>query len=114
MRAIVCGGRRYTDWQRLQAVLDGAHAAHALEELATGNAPGADTLANAWARERGVPLTLFRADWAADGRAAGPARNRRMLAEFRPDLVIAFPGGDGTAHMVRIARAAGVRVVEVE
>jgi hypothetical protein len=36
-----------------------------------------------------------------------------MLDEGRPDLMVAFPGRSGTAHMVRIARAAGVEVIEV-
>jgi predicted PP-loop superfamily ATPase len=31
-----------------------------------------------------------------------------------PSLVVAFPGGTGTAHMVRIAREAGVNVLEVK
>ena len=43
---------------------------------------------------------------------AGPRRNRRML-DRRPDLVLAFAGGRGTADMVRQARASGVRVIEV-
>jgi len=30
-----------------------------------------------------------------------------------PDLVLAFPGGRGTADMVSRARKAGVRVVEI-
>lgn len=38
---------------------------------------------------------------------------KKMLDEGKPDLVVAFPGGPGTAHMVRIARAAGVRVLKV-
>ena len=33
-----------------------------------------------------------------------------MLAEGKPDLVVAFPGGAGTANMIEQARAAGVRV----
>lgn len=36
-----------------------------------------------------------------------------MLSEGKPSLVVAFPGGEGTADMVRKARAAGVEVVEV-
>ena len=35
-----------------------------------------------------------------------------MLREGRPDLVVAFPGGKGTAHMVGLARRAGVAVLE--
>ena len=40
-------------------------------------------------------------------------RNRRMLIEGKPDLVLAFPGGKGTANMVEISRKAGVKVVEI-
>jgi hypothetical protein len=36
-----------------------------------------------------------------------------MLDMEKPDLVVAFPGGRGTADMVRRAKAAGVRVVAV-
>jgi UDP-N-acetylmuramoylalanine-D-glutamate ligase len=36
-----------------------------------------------------------------------------MLAEGKPDLVVAAPGGRGTADMVRRARDAGIEVVEV-
>jgi UDP-N-acetylmuramoylalanine-D-glutamate ligase len=53
------------------------------------------------------------ADCETHGRSADPIRNRRTLDEGKPDLVVAFPGGRGTAHMVSQARAAGVRVIEV-
>jgi hypothetical protein len=36
-----------------------------------------------------------------------------MLAEGKPDLEVAFPGGRGTANMVKQVRAAGVEVLEV-
>jgi hypothetical protein len=35
-----------------------------------------------------------------------------MLSE-KPDIVIAFPGGRGTAMMKRLARKAGIRVIEI-
>lgn len=46
-------------------------------------------------------------------RSAGPKRNQRMLDKGKPDLVLAFPGGDGTADMVRKAKSAGVPIIEV-
>lgn len=52
------------------------------------------------------------ADWKRFGRAAGVLRNTAMLAD-RPELVIAFPGGKGTADMVRKAKAAGLEVIVV-
>jgi hypothetical protein len=36
-----------------------------------------------------------------------------MLAEGRPDLVVAFPGGHRTANMVKQAKAGGLWVLTV-
>jgi len=108
-RVLVCGGRHYTDHERVSEVLSRLDFA----ELAHGGAPGADALAAWFAVANGKVARQFAADWKAHGKAAGPIRNQRMLAQFKPDLVVAFPGGRGTAHMVRIAREAGVDVMEV-
>lgn len=35
-----------------------------------------------------------------------------MIFEGKPDLVVAFPGGAGTADMVSRARRAGIDVLE--
>ena len=37
-----------------------------------------------------------------------------MLTESQPHVIIAFKGGSGTAHMMKIGREAGVPVVEIE
>ena len=52
------------------------------------------------------------ADWKQYGRGAGPIRNREMLQYSEPDIVVAFPGGAGTADMIRAARTAGYPVVQ--
>lgn len=57
---------------------------------------------------RPPPMQMLR------GKAAGPIRNQHMIDTAKPDLVVSFPGGAGTADMVRRAKAAGVRVIEVE
>lgn len=76
---------------------------------------GADTLAGDWAHGFLIPVRSFPADWEErHGKRAGPIRNQMMLEEGRPDLVVAFPGGTGTADMVRRAREAGVEVMEVD
>jgi len=113
LKMIVCGGRNYADRQRLDAVLDAAVARLGLAEIVHGGARGADSMAGEWALARGIPVKEFPADWANEGRSAGPRRNHRMLVEGRPDAVIAFPGGRGTANMVAQARAAGIPVYEI-
>lgn len=112
MRVLVCGGRDYTDKAYLWSVLDGLGPPE-VTEIISGMAPGADTFAAEWAERSGFPLHRFPADWNKHGRAAGPIRNQQMLDEGKPDLVVAFPGGRGTADMVRRARAAGVEAIEV-
>jgi O-acetyl-ADP-ribose deacetylase (regulator of RNase III) len=90
--------------------------------LLVGDCPtGADRHAVRWARQRGVPVQVFRARWdqmAAEGRprrAAGPLRNLAMLDTLdQADgerLVVAFHDdlahSRGTRHLVRAARTRG-------
>ena len=112
LRILVCGGRDYADARALGAALDAVHTGDPVSDLIHGAARGADSLAAAWARSRGISTRPFPADWNRDGKAAGFLRNVRMLREGRPDLVVAFPGGKGTAHMINLARRAGVAVLE--
>ena len=111
---LVCGGRNYADRTRAHAVLNGLHAEIRISVVAHGDASGADRMAAGWAMDYGVTSSAYIAQWERDGRAAGPIRNARMLAEAKPSLVVAFPGGRGTADMMRRARAAGVLVMEVK
>jgi YspA, cpYpsA-related SLOG family len=114
MRVLVCGGREFTNRAGLQQSLDALNAQHGpFTCLMHGGAVGADTEAGLWAEARSIPVQVFAADWEGEGHKAGPKRNRRMLAEGKPDLVVAFPGKYGTAHMVRIAKLDGVRTVEI-
>ncbi|MFA4971540.1 MAG: DUF2493 domain-containing protein [bacterium] len=120
MRVLVCGGRDYANRERVFEVLDKLHAERGIDALIHGAARGADTLAAQWVLRTfhiadvfKCDLFSFPANWDRDGYAAGPIRNRRMLDEGKPDLVVAFPGGKGTEDCVRQARKAGVEVMEV-
>lgn len=79
----------------------------------SGNAKGADEIGEDFAVMEDHELEVYKADWKTHGKKAGALRNIQMLEKGKPDLVVAFPGGRGTAHMVQIARAAGVEVIEV-
>ena len=113
MKVLVCGGRDFTNQEMLFGALDKLDADERIGDVIHGAARGADMLAHEWAHQRQRRMWPYTADWKRDGRAAGPIRNKRMLDEGKPDLVVAFPGGRGTANMVDQARKAGVRVIEV-
>ena len=110
MKVIVCGGRAYSNRQRVFDVLDVLHAKTPITLIIHGGATGADNLAYEWAMKRHVACAAFQADWANYGRAAGPIRNALMLEE-RPAMVVAFPGGRGTLDMVQRAMDAHVLVL---
>ena len=119
MRVLVCGGRDYRYARRIFFELDSVRITFGLTVLIHGAAPGADRIAGQWAAKHGIPVEDFPADWFPHGKdggrdnSAGPKRNARMLAEGRPDLVVAFPGASGTNDMIQRARAAGIRVQEI-
>ncbi len=110
LRVLVCGGRDYPDGTYVDAVLDSIHYHQPIREIIHGGCPtGADAFGAAWGKEVGVLVTECPADWEKFGRAAGPIRNQQMI-DLRPDRVIAFGGGRGTADCVRRAERADIYV----
>lgn len=77
-----------------------------LEDLVIiqGGAKGADHAALEFSREfYPIQNLTYNALWNKYGKAAGPIRNQEMLIDGKPDLVVAFPGGKGTANMIKQA-----------
>lgn len=109
-KILVCGGRDYPDEGYVFKILD--HIVPFDAMIIHGGAKGADALADSWAKCRIVKIKVYKADWEKYGKKAGILRNIEMLKE-NPDLVIAFPGGKGTKHMVSIAKADGHIVLEL-
>lgn len=114
MIVLITGGREYRDTRTLFAVLDRLHAERGFTFLVHGDARGADQMAHRWAKKRGVQPVAMEALWDVEGDAAGTKRNARMLAFAKPHLIVAFPGGRGTANMMKIGFNAGVELIDVE
>jgi hypothetical protein len=111
---LVCGGRDYENRSAVNIALDELCVRHARElMIIEGGAKGADRFAADWADETGLPHARVNALWVKHYNSAGPIRNQAMLL-LKPDLVLAFPGGRGTADMVRRAEAAGIRVNKMD
>lgn len=115
MRVLICGGRTWYDLKYSYFVLDFIHTRwYSISTLIQGGAFGADALADHWAFDRKLNREEYPADWNKFGKAAGMIRNKEMLVKGKPDLVIAFPGGKGTAGMIALARKANVKVMEID
>ncbi len=82
----VVGSRTWEDKRRVYQVLDKIRERTPKLCIVSGACPkGADHLAEVWAKDRGVPLLLFPADWSA-GRGAGFARNGTIVDESKKVL----------------------------
>ena len=112
----VTGGREYLDRRHILDVLWGYGHGHTLRH---GAARGADTLCGEAAKELGwtvEPYPVLQEEYDRHGKAGPRVRNGRMAAlQPPPDIVLAFPGGNGTADMVERCRRKGfaVRLVDV-
>lgn len=113
-RVLICGSRTWTDAAAIRQVID---ALPTDSTIIHGGAGGADGIAGAAARARGLSVQVYPADWTRYGRRAGPIRNGEMIRLGEPDRVIAFRSAGpspGTDDMIRQARAAGLPVEVVE
>lgn len=107
----MCGGREFSDMAYLTDRMDFARVWFAQDYcVIQGEARGADTLARAWAELRGVCCIGVRANWERYNGRAGGIRNAWMRDFCLPQLVIAFPGGTGTADMIKLAEKAKIDV----
>lgn len=127
MKVLVCGSRHFNDTDRINRELK---AIGNISEIIHGGAPGADTCAGTFARDNSIPVKRYPALWDIHGKSAGPIRNRQMLTEGKPDLVIAFLGevaqqeifyglsdsqhSRGTKNMIQLATKAGIPVKVIE
>ena len=114
-RIIVAGGRDFSDIEMMWEKLDHLLQKRSPEDTAiiSGMAHGADTLGTHWAEEHGFEVMRFPAEWDLYGKSAGYKRNHEML--LAATGLVAFWDGRsrGTAHMIQIAREAGIKVVVI-
>jgi hypothetical protein len=118
MRVLICGSRT---WNRLEEIASVIERLPKDTTIIHGAARGADSIAGACAEVAGLKVMAFPVtdeEWKTIGKGAGHIRNKRMLDEGKPDVVIAFMDTDsesrGTTHMINLAESFGVRVVVVK
>lgn len=102
MKVIVAGGRDFKNYKLLCEKLDAilGYQTTASLEIVSGGASGADSLGETYARDRGIKVKVFHADWEKHGKSAGPKRNEEMA--IYADACIVFWDGQssGTKNMI--------------
>lgn len=112
-RVLVCGGRKFAHRVWLYSVLNRHHYRHPITQIIdNGEVVGANTMACEWAKDNRVPVLQFNPDLRLVGRLGTPLRAHNILHNTKPDLVIAFPGGERTLTMATMAQAANLIIEE--
>jgi hypothetical protein len=117
---VVCGSRLGYNFEKFYEIMIGLEKGSV---IISGEASGVDEQAKLFALDLVNEMSYigFPADWKKDGKAAGPIRNERMARKLREfsdkgyiTEVIAFPGGNGTANMISIAKRFDLKVRLIE
>ena len=112
MNLLITGGREFTDLELAFDTISHLNNLFPITYLIHGDARGADRLADKVADSLGIDRIKMPANWTKHKKGAGPKRNKSMLDLMTINLVLAFPGNNGTADMKRQATTRGIDVIE--
>ena len=120
LRIIIAGSRDFNDYELLKKsaieIITKKTMLPDLTRIISGGARGADTLGERFAKEFGLEVKKFPADWDGLGKRAGYVRNAEMakfaVEDDNDGMLIAFWDGKsrGTKHMIDLAKRYGLEV----
>lgn len=110
MKTIIAGSRKGVSIDDFLNAIDSLP--WKITEVISGGAEGVDSLAEAWADNKKMPLKIYETDWKKYKSAAGFIRNEEMLKDSGAEALLAIWDGEskGTKHMIKIAQKKGLKV----
>lgn len=105
IKLAVVGSRDFNDYELFKSCVDiYITQLGGVSEIISGGAKGADTMAERYARENNIPITILKPDWKTQGKGAGLLRNTDII--INSTHVIAFPTktSKGTRDSIRKAK----------
>lgn len=111
--ALIAGGRDYIPTKEAFEWLKNILVNNNIEKILSGHARGADKFGEEVAKSLKLEIELFIPEWDKHGKSAGFKRNQEMIDQ-NPNVVILFPGGNGTAHTKSLAIKNNIPIIEYE
>lgn len=110
-KVIIAGGRNFNDYQLLKSTMDKL-LSNIKDKIVIicGQARGADTLGEIYAKEKDYEVNYYPANWDFYGKSAGYIRNEEMAKNS--DALVAFWDGKsrGTKHMIETAKKYNLKI----
>lgn len=109
MKVAIVGYRKFNDYSKFLEEVSSVLQARDWEitEIVSGGAAGTDTLAELFAAELNIPITIHEAQWYRYGRAAGPVRNRRIVKDSNVMIAFLHADSQGTKNSIKQMAEAG-------
>lgn len=103
IKLAVVGSRNFVNYRLVKETILQNVDINRIKYLISGGAVGADSLAQQFAKEHGLPILIFYPDWNI-GKHAGFLRNERIIKAS--NLVYAFQvdKSKGTQHSINLAK----------
>jgi predicted Rossmann fold nucleotide-binding protein DprA/Smf involved in DNA uptake len=102
MKLAVIGSRNFNDYEQLKKEINNLSFSKDINEIISGGARGADSLAEKYANEYRIKLTVFKPDWNI-GKHAVFLRNTQIIESS--DAVIAFWDGQSKGTLDSLNKA---------
>lgn len=113
MKLAIVGSRTFSRYGWFKFVVVHYYPICNIEQIVSGGAKGADSLAKRYAKEYDIPYLEFPANWELYGKSAGYRRNIDIVNAC--DEVLAFWDGvsRGTKHTIDTAKKQGKKVTVI-
>ena len=109
MKLAIVGSRNFTDYDNfklavIKVLQEWNITLEQIDNIVSGGAKGADTLAERFSQEYQIKMVIYRPDWNLYGKRAGILRNTDIVESSTH--MIAFPSrsGKGTQDSIRKAK----------
>lgn len=107
MKVIIAGSRSVQNYDIVKQAIEDSGFLPQITEVVSGTARGVDRLGERWAKENGISVRFFPANWKKYGKKAGMIRNAEM-AEYADALIAIWDNeSPGTANMIRTMEKLG-------
>jgi len=101
MKIVIAGSRTITDMKfLLEAIKLSGYKITFSDEIVSGGARGVDTLAEIYAKDKCIPVKIFKPDWNKYGKSAGVIRNYEM-AKYCDIAIVIHNGSNGSLNMIK-------------
>ncbi|QKF94542.1 DUF2493 protein [Fadolivirus algeromassiliense] len=101
----IVGGRDYNDYNNFKKIVDNyIEEIGQPSEIISGGASGVDTMAEKYAIENNIPMTIFKPEWERHGKAAGIIRNTDIVNASTHILALPSKKSIGTYDSINKAK----------